>query len=288
MITRFDHAVIAARDLDEARRAYTEMLGFQVYPGGRHTGLGTQNAIVRFGLDYLELMGIYDASEVAASGTMRALLLDFLAEHEGGMLGYCLATDDIDGLAARFRATGLDARGPFAMERQRPDGVTLRWRLLVPGGTAWRRPWPFFIQWEMDDTARLSLERPGDHPLGVKGVAGVSVVVRDLEAARYLYATQLGLEQTGASAEDESCITFGVGETTIDLVAPRSHSADQTFLETYGEGLYRVFLRIESMAQAHALLAEHDVGLTDEGTPAAPWAIPSDVALGAHLVLVGG
>src|SRR3989442_10410930 len=55
MITRFDHAVIAVRDLDQALRLYRDVLGLDARPAGRHTGLGTHNGIVRFGLDYLEL-----------------------------------------------------------------------------------------------------------------------------------------------------------------------------------------------------------------------------------------
>ncbi|SRR6266566_4137266 len=62
MITRFDHTVIAVRDLDAAISTY-QALGFDVSPGGRHTGLGTSNAIIRFGLDYLELLSVSDRVE---------------------------------------------------------------------------------------------------------------------------------------------------------------------------------------------------------------------------------
>ncbi len=57
MISRFDHAVIAVRNLDAAISAY-RALGFEVSPGGHHTGLGTYNAIIRFGLDYIELLAL--------------------------------------------------------------------------------------------------------------------------------------------------------------------------------------------------------------------------------------
>ena len=59
MITRFDHLVIAARDLDAASQRF-RALGFEVRPGGEHPGQGTRNAIVRFGLDYIELLAIRD------------------------------------------------------------------------------------------------------------------------------------------------------------------------------------------------------------------------------------
>ncbi len=45
------------------------------------------------------------------------------------------------------------------IERLRPDGRLLSWRLLVPGGVPWLRPWPFLIQWDVPDDERLAWER---------------------------------------------------------------------------------------------------------------------------------
>src|SRR5215472_5471858 len=121
MVTRFDHVVIAVRDLDEAIFRY-QALGFDVRPGGRHVGLGTHNAIVRFGLDYLELISIYDQAEAAAGraggiGT----LVDFFSKREGGLVGYALATSTMEQEAEYLRQSEF-ASEPFAMQRMRPDG----------------------------------------------------------------------------------------------------------------------------------------------------------------------
>lgn len=287
MITRFDHAVIGVRDLARARRVFAEELGFEVYAGGRHTGLGTENAIIRFGLDYLELLGVYDEQEVAGAGLSRAALLAYLRTREGGPVGFALACDDLDELAERFRATGLEAVGPFDMQRLRPDGVLLRWRLLIPGGISWRRPWPFFIQWEMDDRTRLAHERPGSHPIGATGVAGVSVVVRDLQAAAHLYSAQIGMQLAADLDTDLDRVVYRVGDFTVDLVAPADGTPAADFLREQGEGLYQIFLHVRSMEEAQNVLAERNVTLIDSGEPAAPWAIPASAALGAQLVLVG-
>lgn len=287
MITRFDHAVIGVRDLAQARQVFAEGLGFEVYAGGRHTGLGTENAIIRFGLDYLELLGVYDEQEVAGAGLSRAALLEYLRTREGGPTGFALACDDLDELAVRFRTTGLEAVGPFDMQRLRPDGVLLRWRLLIPGGVSWRRPWPFFIQWEMDDRERLAHERPGSHPIGAHGVAGVSVVVHNLEAAVHLYSTQIGMELAADLDTRSNQAVYRVGDFTIDLVAPADGTPAADFLREQGEGLYQIFLRVQSVEEAQNVLAEREVALVDSGEPAAPWAIPASAALGAHLVLVG-
>src|SRR5437764_1410343 len=165
MVTRFDHVVIGVRDLDIATQRYRQ-LGFDVRPGGRHTGMGTHNAIIRFGLDYIELLSIYDEAEARASKLGGQALLDFLHEREGGLLGYALATANIEQEAERFRETEFPKEEPFAMQRLRPDGHLLTWRLLIPGGVSWRRPWPFLIQWDAPDEQRLSWEMPGIHPNG--------------------------------------------------------------------------------------------------------------------------
>ena len=86
MITRFDHIIIAARDLDDATQLYRDGLGFDANFGGRHTGRGTHNAIIRFGLDYLEILSVVDEEELRAAPAKRVRLLDFLDRQEGGLL----------------------------------------------------------------------------------------------------------------------------------------------------------------------------------------------------------
>ena len=123
MIERFDHVVIAVRDVQAAADQY-RVLGFEVRPGGRHLGRGTENALIRFGLDYIELIAVYDETE--AEDTGRGTLVEFVRQHEGGLVSYALATTDIEADAARFVSEGLEARGPYPVERERPQ----------------RRPWP--------------------------------------------------------------------------------------------------------------------------------------------------
>ena len=204
---RLDHVVIAVRDLDDGIARY-RALGFDARSGGRHTGRGTHNAIVRFGLDYLELISVYDEAEARAAG--RNELLDVLDSREG-LVAYALATDDIEGEAERIRAAGLPLIGPFAMERLRPDGSTLSWRLVIPGDGSYRRPWPFFIQWDQPDAERLARDGATAHPNGARGVRTITVGVRDLPAARHLYAEALGLVPAGHDA-------FRAGTARITLV----------------------------------------------------------------------
>jgi len=231
---RLDHVVIAVRDLGAASDRLRGA-GFDVRPGGRHVGFGTENAICRFGLDYLELITVRDEVEAERSSVRSRELAQYLRRHESGYVGFALAGEDLDSVAARLRAAGVAVGDPTPMKRRRPDGIVLEWRLLIPGDVAWRRPWPFFIEWGMPDRERLTLEAPGAHANGATGIAGVSVAVRDLVRARGLYRAVLGPsvhEGTGRSSFDADGVH-------IDVVAAGS---DSPLLER-GPGPFEVRLR---------------------------------------------
>ncbi|HKY50693.1 MAG TPA: VOC family protein [Candidatus Limnocylindria bacterium] len=212
---RFDHAVIAVRDLERAS-ALMRDAGFVVSPGGSHVGMGTENAIVRFGVDYLELISVSDEDAAVRASARSRELAAFVKRHEAGLVGYALAPASLATVAERLRSAGRDIEGPTAMRRMRPDGVLLEWELLIPDGVAWRRPWPFFIAWSRSDAERLRIERPDRHPNGATAVSGVAVAVDDLASARRLYDAALG----GAIVASESALTYLVRDVAIDVVGP--------------------------------------------------------------------
>jgi catechol 2,3-dioxygenase-like lactoylglutathione lyase family enzyme len=286
MIERFDHLVIGVRDLDAAVRQYRDALGFDVRPGGRHTGRGTENALVRFGLDYLELISIYDQGEAERAG--RETLGAFLRRHQGGLVSFALATSDIEAAAAHFGERKLDARGPFPMERLRPDGSRVTWRLLVPGGDQYRRPWPFLIQWDQSDDERLQREAPGRHPNGARAVREVAVAIADLDRAVDLYGRQLGMplverRLTPELAAERADFTLGFFQ--IALLAPTGPGLIQEALDTMGEGPFQAVVNIERSEDAHRQLAERGTSIV--AAPGVPGGLLIDQqrALGARLVL---
>ena len=265
MITRFDHLVIAVRDLDVASERF-RTLGFEVRPGGEHPGQGTHNAIIRFELDYIELLAIRDEAEARAGGLSGVALVEYLRGRAWGMAGYALATDDIEGEAARLKASGISAIGPFAMSRQRPDGSTLAWRLLIPDGTPWRRSWPFLIQWETPDSERLSVEQPGAHPNGVTGVLGALVTVRDLASATDLYERALGLPRFPVAGLEGFGAVFSAGRMFIAVGA----QDDVAPAQQEGDGVYSVTLAARDPVATAAWLAEHAIAPAREEESPAP------------------
>lgn len=132
-----DHVLIAVDDLETAAQEVERRHGLASLEGGRHQGLGTANRIVPLGRTYLELVAVVDEAEAAASG--------FGSWVSGGdlprLLGWCVRTDDLDGVAERLGLTIADGA------RARPDGTTLRWRMAGLERSSDEPSLPFFIEW---------------------------------------------------------------------------------------------------------------------------------------------
>ena len=290
MITRFDHAVIGVRDLDRALSIWRDRLGFDANIGGRHTGRGTHNGIVRFGLDYIELISIYDREEVIASRSRNAqALVQLLDRAEGGAIGFMFATDDIEGEAERYERAGLDVIGPFRQERTRPDGRVLKWHLLLPNGESWGTPWPTLIQWDLPDSERLTWERPGQHANGASAIVAVAVCIHDLDAGVEFYQRQLGLPLVGRGEVPElgaRSATMQIGWTRVDLLEPIAPGPIAEAIADGREHLWQVTVAVRDLDAARQFLDER--GAAHGPAPGTPGGvlIEPEVALGARVVLV--
>jgi catechol 2,3-dioxygenase-like lactoylglutathione lyase family enzyme len=288
MPTRFDHAVIAVRDLDSAIQRF-QHLGFDAQPGGRHTGRGTHNGLVRFGLDYFELLSVYDEAEARDAGRGNTIL-DALQGKEAALVGYALATTTLDHDAELFRGTEKELPLPHATQRKRPDGSQLSWRTLAPGGKSWGRAWPFLIQWDAPDEERLQLDVPGTHANGATGWIHVDVAVHDLESAVDVYQNQLGLEllkQDTCPRRVAKRATFGIGKSTIALLAPDGEGLVQQVLAEKGEGPYALRFSVVSVEHTRSFLESREIKFTYESTGSGTITLDPDEALGVRLSFVG-
>jgi hypothetical protein len=181
MLRGIDHLVIAVPELDKAAAAYRE-LGFTVVPGGRHP-TSTENALIAFDDGaYLELVAFYREDPRHPWWEM--------TQAGGGLVDYCLRTDDLEADLHAFRAAGVDIAEPVAQSRERPDGVEVRWVCALPRGRH-RGVAPFLIE---DETPRdLRVPRETRHANQVSGVAllRIATTSAELPAVRHWYATAL-------------------------------------------------------------------------------------------------
>jgi len=174
-----------------------------------------------------------------------------------------------------MRRSELDPVGPVAMERQRPDGRSLRWRLLFPRGQRWRDIAPFVIEWITSDADRLAWDETLPHSNGVTGVDGLVIVVRDLPQASVLYERGLGQRLT---PHGRGRVRVALGDVSVDLVAESDPAAGQ--LHERGEGLAELTLRVRDIGRAAAVIP----GLIPDAD-GMRYRIPDQSAQGARLVL---
>jgi len=148
--------------------------------------MGTHNKIIRFGLDYLELLAVYSEEEAQGFASRRAIL-DFLEEREGAFT-YALAV----------RGLPPDAPAGEDRERQRPDGSVLRWRTAYQDLMGQQPIRPFLIEWAESDAELLArYQREGEagaHPNGAQAWMGVTIGVPDVAEARTAYRELLGAD----------------------------------------------------------------------------------------------
>jgi catechol 2,3-dioxygenase-like lactoylglutathione lyase family enzyme len=205
-----DHVIVGVRDLDAARERYAR-LGFNTTPRGRHAGWGTANHCVMLENDYVELLGIVDASAFTNN-------LDRFLEEREGLLSVVLRSRDAQGTHAAWAAAGLAPAPPRALGRllEAADGPQeLRFRNVMLG---------------TDATAGLSLfacehltpellRRPAwlAHPNGARRVRSCTVVADDPAPLAAAMARVVG---SSAVTETDKVVAVHCGRGGVILIAP--------------------------------------------------------------------
>jgi hypothetical protein len=197
---QFDHLVLAARDLERAKRHFHSATGVLPEDGGPHPGRGTRNALISFEPGhYLEIIAPdpeqSQAAEVAAS---------FGADEAGQIHHWALGNSDLPALSRRASAAGFSPGPIVSMSRVQPGGSPLEWDLLGIGGHAFGGFVPFFIDWratphpsrhapEVGPLDTLTLRLPESSPLralldpmpsGVKVIPGALELSLRFESPR--------------------------------------------------------------------------------------------------------
>ncbi|HEX2186758.1 MAG TPA: VOC family protein [Chloroflexota bacterium] len=245
---RFDHIVVAAKDLEKAITTYRTGLGFTVVPGGEHPA-GTHNALVHFGIYYIELLAVRDPANPEA-----AWLKEWLATAGENPPTFAVAVDDLDHAVAQLDAAGVPHGEISTGQRTTPDGAILRWRSVVVAPESTPRtqqpaviaasgrppplphrgqpapkpvwpPMPFLIEWEGGDEARRAeIEKIGAlaaHPAGWRELLSVSVLVADPEFAAKCYQQAFGWPRIPDGLAGRG-VVLDLAGIRLELIAPPS------------------------------------------------------------------
>lgn len=143
MSVSVDHLVFGARSLAEGIADLEARLGVRAVAGGRHAAWGTHNALLGLGRDcYLEVLA---PDPDAAPPRQAPLGLAALAAPR--LVTWAVRTHDIETLAARLRALGIDPGAIGAGGRVATDGTRLVWRLTDLAAPRLGGVVPFLIDW---------------------------------------------------------------------------------------------------------------------------------------------
>lgn len=260
-----DHVVLFVEDLGQASADYAA-LGFQVVPGGVHTGGLTHNAIIPFADGtYLELLALtvpwkLMALRLLARGrisgilTRRSPLLRRAMrriETGEGLVDFALACLPLSDVVKTADPMG-GIEGPVSGGRTRPDGQQITWRLVFPRIAAL----PFLIE---DVTPRhLRVPPAATHPNGASGIQAVTIVTGSFDRAIARYQHLLGREpfETVAPIPRTLGVEFRLDAARIRLLAPTGSAHPlRAHLARRGEGLYSVVLHAERAANLDAARA---------------------------------
>ncbi|MEM9620141.1 MAG: VOC family protein [Pseudomonadota bacterium] len=140
---QFDHFVLAAPDLQEAKQAFAELSGCMPADGGAHKGLGTHNALCSFGPEsYLEIVAP-DPQQALDNPITRYLA----GLPHATPLHWAIRSDDLQDVAQRALDLGISPGPIRATTRAQPDGTELNWQLMGLGPQELGGLVPFFIDW---------------------------------------------------------------------------------------------------------------------------------------------
>jgi catechol 2,3-dioxygenase-like lactoylglutathione lyase family enzyme len=233
MLRGLDHLVVAVPDLAAATKTYRD-LGFSVVPGGRHPDAGTENALIAFrDSAYLELLAFHEPRPDHRWWTP--------LQGGGGLVDFCLQTNDLAGDADTLRRAGVDLGEPESRRRIRPDGVEVRWIAVLARGEQ-RGVAPFLLAEETGRDERVPPHRA--HANGVTGVGCLTVVVRELAAVRRWYASALGDQGQDVACPELGAVgaRFAIGPHTLELLAPAGAGAVRDWLARRGASPYAATL----------------------------------------------
>jgi hypothetical protein len=144
LISRVDHIVYGATDLNRGIEEIEKLLGVRATVGGQHPGRGTRNALIALGpTAYLEI--IAPDPEQPPPKEPRPFGLDALKESK--LVAWFVKSGDLESLRRDAVSKGVALGEVRSGTRRRPDGFQLQWKFTDPSVQLADGIVPLFIDW---------------------------------------------------------------------------------------------------------------------------------------------
>ncbi len=235
---------------DGERRAFLFTLGDVIFeivvPDDLHAPHGRGQRLRRFGNHYDGLEFSVPDVETARQ-RCRELALEIIADR-GGF--FYTAADDLHGIS-------LEIFDQDWHELLAPESAVAHGWQPVPTTDYWHH----------------------DHPLGLTGLARLSVAVRDLDLAveRFGAVTRARIlyraERSSAAAR---AVGLQIGDTTLELLAPTGEGPLLSYLDRYGERLRSTVFSVRSLERAQRHLGAHGISLVEGDAEGSMALVPAE------------
>ena len=248
MISSVDHLIIAVKDLDQAINDYEKVLGIELCWKGKHTELGTKNALFNFENTYLELLSPCDA------GPGTEFINSLLAEKGDHLAGIVLGTQSIEHAQEDLKRDGHAVEISSGEAINEKDGKIRQWKNIFLPNTLSRELFIFIIEhiegnlpkYESQDSSKV---KKLDHVvINTQDADNFISIYRDV------YKIRLALDKT-IEHWKRRMLFFRTNATTIEVIEEKNkkESADE---------LWGLAWEVDSIEDAHKRLVGNNVEVT--------------------------
>jgi len=248
MISSVDHLIIAVKDLDQAINDYEKVLGIELCWKGKHTELGTKNALFNFENTYLELLSPCD------EGPGTEFINSLLAEKGDHLAGIVLGTKNIEHAKESLKKSGHEVEVTLGEAVNEADGQIRRWKNIFLPANLSRELFIFIIE----HTKGSLPKQKNQEPSKVKKLDHVVINTQDadnfISIYRDVYKIRLALDKT-IEHWKRRMLFFRTNATTIEVIEEKDKkkSADE---------LWGLAWEVDSIEETHKRLVSNNVEVT--------------------------
>lgn len=217
----WDHTMINVSDLSESMNSFADA-GIVFKLGGRHENWGTANALGYFGINYIELISIFDQQKASLIHRQSAAAVyDTLQDFNQGRQRFntiAIRTNDLENIKKRIEAAGVEVGPILEGKRRNEQNKLITWRIFFINDNIDGLPYPFFIDWQTSDKEReqqlVEQKLIQNHPLGP-----LKVTKAVFEVSNPLKVSQKWADLVdNAVTERQGKFVVPIGERTLEFV----------------------------------------------------------------------
>ena len=248
MISSVDHLIIAVKDLDQAINDYEKVLDVPPCWKGKHSALGTRNALFNFENIYLELLS---PSEEGPGSDFINSLLEEKGDHLAGIV---LGTQNIEHAQEELNRNGYAVEISSGEAINEKDGKIRQWKNIFLPNTLSRELFIFIIEHTEGNLPKHESQDSSK----VKKLDHVVINTKDaddfISIYRDVYKIRLALDKT-IEHWKRRMLFFRTNATTIEVIEEKDkkESADE---------LWGLAWEVDSIEDVHKRLVSNNVEVT--------------------------